>query len=241
MFGSRGLRGNTAINNKENAVSGSISRAGKTDLLSSKDGMGNGNSVKMPKKPAPFGSPSQNVLTPRTKQPDGKQQKARTVLQEATRTPSASVRSQKPAASRLQGQLPKTIRRHQGLFSTPVPMKNRTISSEDSTARLEPEYVPSRPKTPLFDAVGEFGCDLDISLVPMTQLSTSRSYARELPAPDLVLEQLVDIPDLSCATEQLPSHSTLDSSVLPVISCKPTYLVAHTLHPTRIPRLKRKR
>ncbi|KAJ2080148.1 hypothetical protein H4R24_003277 [Coemansia sp. RSA 988] len=241
MFGSRSLRGNTTTTNKENAVLGSISRAGKAGLLGSKDGANNAGSSKMAKKPAPFGSPSQNVLTPRTKQPDSKQQKARTALREATRTPLASLHSQKPTAFRLQGQMPKTIKRHQGLFSTPIQIRNHTVSSEDTAARLETEYAPPRPKTPLFDAIGEFGCDLDVSLVPTTQLSTSRAYATELPVPDLELEQLVDIPDPSCAAEQPSSQTTFDTPMFPLISCKSTYLVAHTLHPTRIPRLKRKR
>ncbi|PIA17110.1 hypothetical protein COEREDRAFT_7875 [Coemansia reversa NRRL 1564] len=241
MFSSRGLRGNTTINNKENAILGSVSRTGKAGLLSTKDSVSNGISGKIARKPAPFGSPSQNVLTPRTKQPEGKQQKVRTVLREATRTPSAGVHSQKPTATQLQGQLPKTIRRHQGLFSTPAPIRSRTISSEDSVACLEPEYAPPRPKTPIFDAIGEFGWDLDTSLVPMTQLSTSRAYARELPAPDLELEQLVEISDMTYTAQHLSSQGNLETPMLPLISCKSTYLVAHALYPTRIPRLKRKR
>ncbi|KAJ2095392.1 hypothetical protein IW146_010537 [Coemansia sp. RSA 922] len=123
---------------------------------------------------------------------------------------------------------PKTAKRVQGLLSPRV---------HSTQGLLEPEYAPPRSR-PAFNATEEFGCDLDIGLMPKTQLSTAGARQRDLPEVDLALEILADI-----NVEQLSfSMTTQPKKLEPIqLKCRPQTLVASALYPTRIPQLKRKR
>ncbi|KAJ1730439.1 hypothetical protein LPJ61_003011 [Coemansia biformis] len=237
MLGSRRLRGIAAVDNKENAALGTAARPGKAGLLGAKDGAGGGPSGKS----AVSDSPSLSVLTPRAKAFGTKQQPARTGLREVLQTPSAGTRMAGPAATCAQDQAPKTIKRRQGLFSPSSHMKGGIVATQGPAQLLEPEYAPPKPAALEFDAVGAFGFDLDIGLVPLTQLSTAGSRAAVLPAPDLALEELADVatpPSLVSGLARIPSFDML---AMPLLACTPAPLVATALYPTRIPRLKRKR
>ncbi|KAJ1754754.1 hypothetical protein GGF48_002294 [Coemansia sp. RSA 921] len=240
MFNSRNIRGHTTVQNKENAVLGSVSRPGKPGLLGNKDSLAGGHPIKNISSPAVFGSPAANASTPRSKQPDGKQQqKTRFGLRDVTQTPSSTMRSQKPTALQSQTQAPRTIKRRQGLFSPSVQTKEIVTSTQHLSELLEPEYAPPKSVGSRINPIDEFGYDLDISLVPLTQLSTAGARAKTLPMPSLEPEQLIEIASpASLQKSHIPSFSSI---VMLPMACRPALLVAHALHPTRIPRLKRKR
>ncbi|KAJ2158835.1 hypothetical protein GGF46_003488 [Coemansia sp. RSA 552] len=242
MFNSKGLHGNTAVHNKENAVVGSVQRTGKAGLLAGKDALSSEQPVKAVGKPVIVGSPSLSTLTPRAKRADGKQQKTRTGLREIIQTPSAGVRIQKPTPLRPQSQVPMTIKRRPGLFTPQVRPRPSIAAAQEPSELLEPEYAPSKPATSIrFDPVSEFGCDLDIGLVPRTQSSFFGARARELPAPDLVLEELVGMSDEPASPCDEPSSLELEVLAIPPLAYAAAPLVAQSLYPSRIPRLKRKR
>ncbi|KAJ2001664.1 hypothetical protein GGI04_001355 [Coemansia thaxteri] len=226
MFSSGNIH-NTISQNKENAALSSVTRNGKAGLLGGKVG-GGLQPGRMASKV--FGSPAHlGTRTPGGKALAGKQQTTlRTGLRDITLTPS----NRQVTLERA----PKTIKRVHELFSPRTQVKSTTLQA------LEPEYAPPRSVSPAFDAMGAFGCDLDISMVPATQYSTSGARLRELPPVDLVLEVLVDIniDQLSFSTSSLkiPRPKELSPALL---ACRPRPLVACALYPTRIPQLKRKR
>ncbi|KAJ1883146.1 hypothetical protein H4R99_006082 [Coemansia sp. RSA 1722] len=234
MFGSINTHNATA-QNKENAVLGSVARTGKTGLLNGKSGSALHPSKTTGMSQKTFGSPRPStILTPSSKKATNK-----TLTRLGLRSQEQPI-SNKPRQhplSVVQEQAPKTIKRRQGLFNT------RSQSRiDDSSHLLEPEYVPPRPVSPAFDAEGLFGCDLKVSLVPVTQLSNYGARLRELPPLELNLEALVDIPVSPPAKRRKTSIPT--PSLMPgidFISCKPEPLVANLLMPSRIPQLKRKR
>ncbi|KAJ2773057.1 hypothetical protein IWQ57_001483 [Coemansia nantahalensis] len=232
MFGSRRLRGSTAVNNKENAALMSAARAGKAGLLGTKEGAAGA----APGKAAVAGSPALNALTPQAKAFGGKPLKAPTGLREVLHTPAAGARTLKPAA-----QAPKTIKRRNGLFS-PAPRQSASVLvTQEPALLLEPEYAPPKPAEPGFDAVGEFGFDLDIGLVPPTQLAMAGMRQAVLRAPDLSLEELAEV---AAEPACLPKHHhtpAFDILDVPLLVCMPAPLLASALRPTRIPRLKRAR
>ncbi|KAJ2632661.1 hypothetical protein H4R22_001081 [Coemansia sp. RSA 1290] len=235
MFGPRNIRGHTVVQNKENDVPGSVSRSGKAGLLSSKDALASSHPMKKTANSAVFGNSATNTATPRPKQMDGKQQQnARMGLREITQTPSALARASKPTPA--QSQVPRTIKRRQGLFSPSNP-STAPSSTPSFTELLEPEYVPAAVSSYQLDPIDEFGCDLDIGMVPLTQSSFITMQARDISEPSLEPELLVCIPD----TPPLDFPSLPDDLPMEPISCKPTTLIAHSLYPSRIPRLKRKR
>ncbi|KAI8324341.1 hypothetical protein GQ54DRAFT_302668 [Martensiomyces pterosporus] len=228
---------------KENAAVGSAVRGAKTGLLSGKGGVAPGHPAKLAGK-LPLGQPSAaNILTPSGKH----QQAVRARLRDITQTPTAPSTIQRgtaPASNR-HGELaaPKTIKRSQGLFSPRVQSTNAIkLQPAESFLLLEPEYAPPRPPTPEIDAVEAFGADLDTSLVSTTVYSGAGARLAELPPLDLECEEMCDIPvsdTISTGRSRIPRPKALGGSTQP--KCKPVLLVAHSLHPTRIPRLKRKR
>ncbi|KAJ2857769.1 hypothetical protein J3B02_000769 [Coemansia erecta] len=230
---------NGVAQNKENAVLSSAARTGKTGLLNAKSSISLHPSKTAGKSQKIFGSPHpspiSSVLTPSGKKP-AKKSLVRPALRSQAQTPSSKV-CQHPL-SVVQEQAPKTIKRRQGLF-----FSSRTqVRTDESLKLLEPEYAPPRSASPAFDAKGHFGFDLDISLVPITQLSNSGSLLKELPPLDLEFEKLVDIPVSPPSNRQ--KSSIPRSSLVPsfdFIACKPQLLVANSLMPSRIPQLKRKR
>ncbi|KAJ2493599.1 hypothetical protein IWW37_000465 [Coemansia sp. RSA 2050] len=216
MFGSLNTYSNTVSQNKENTALRSVARHGKTGLLSSKPGTLQTNRVAS----KVFGSPAPlNTRTPNGKQPVAQ----RTGLRDVTQTPSNR-------RTGLEERAPKTVKRIQGLFSP-------RVRSADA-GLWEPEYVPPRPALPEFDAAEEFGCDLDISLMPKTQLSTAGARLRDLPPVDLALEILADIHVEELSFSMIPQPKDPEPTQL---VCQPRILVASALYPTRIPQLKRKR
>ncbi|KAJ2322107.1 hypothetical protein IWW52_000304 [Coemansia sp. RSA 2704] len=187
--------------------------------------------------PAAFGSPSVDVPTPRSKQPAGKQQqKPRFGLREVAQTPVSTMRAQKPSATQTNNQVTRTIKRRPGLFSPSTRSNSVLTSTQQAAELLETEYAPSAPADDRFNAVLEFGCDLDVSAVPLTQLSTAGRQARCLNMPSLEPEELINVP-----VAPSPQAQTFDNLAMPLLLCKPVILTADALHPTRIPRLKRKR
>ncbi|KAJ1964956.1 hypothetical protein GGI12_001081 [Dipsacomyces acuminosporus] len=245
MFAPTQIRGDTTAQNKENAVVGSVARAGKVGLANGKGGAGaGGHPAKLAGK-MPFGSPSKaNILTPSNK----KTNMMRERLKDITQTPGAIQRGAAPAPAPVSSRFveqpaPKTIKRSQGLFSPHIRMASTVkLQPAENLLLLEPEYAPPRPQTPELDPMEAFGADIDISLVPMTQPSNSGARLTELPSLDLECEELVDIPVSSVAftsRSHIPQARPLNSTTQ--LKCRPVPLVAHALHPTRIPRLKRKR
>ncbi|KAJ1721636.1 hypothetical protein LPJ53_003857 [Coemansia erecta] len=218
----------TVAQNKENAVQGSVVRAGKAGLLNVKNA-GNAHPSKA------FGSPLPSN-TPSGKQPAGKAAQ-RTGLRNIISTPLAKP----PLLQITNDQPPKTIKRRQGLFKGPQ-MQQLVIPSPELT--LEPEYAPPRPSSPVLDAETLFGCEIDIGLIPKTQSSTYGAQMRELPPLDLDLEALLDIPSTppkKWKKSAIPRPLLVPSPI--TIPCKPQLLIAESLNPTRIPKpkLKRKR
>ncbi|KAJ2819492.1 hypothetical protein FBU31_005513 [Coemansia sp. 'formosensis'] len=217
MFGSVNIHTHTVSQNKENAVLGTVARNGKTGLLNSKPGTAQVS--RMASKV--FGSPAPlNTRTPSGKQP----MVQRAGLRDITQTPSNRRTGPEERA-------PKTAKRIQGLFSP-------RVQSTGPLGLLEPEYAPPRPASPAFNAEEEFGCDLDISLMPKTQLSTTGARLRDLPPVDLAFEILADINIEQLSFSMIPRPKNLAPAQL---VCRPQILVASTLYPTRIPQLKRKR
>ncbi|KAJ2891244.1 hypothetical protein IWW38_003706 [Coemansia aciculifera] len=212
-------------NNDENAALGSVARTGKTGLLNSKLA-GGGNGIQASKV---FGSPAPtNTRTPGGKGMDGKQQTLqRAGLRDITQTPSNR------RAAGLEERAPKTVKRIQGLFSP----QTRNMAAQ-TQLHLEPEYAPPRPASPALNATEEFGCDLDLALVPMTQLSTAGARLRVLPPVDLALEILAEINVDELSFSMIPQPKRLRPAQL---ACRPRPLIASALYPTRIPQLKRKR
>ncbi|KAJ2044964.1 hypothetical protein H4S04_005917 [Coemansia sp. S16] len=208
MFGSMNIHNHTVSQNKENAALRSVARNGKTGLLNGKPGTVQAGRISN----KVFGSPAP-LNTPRDK--------LRTGLRDITQTPSNRRMGPEERA-------PKTAKRVQGLLSPRV---------HSTQGLLEPEYAPPRSR-PAFNATEEFGCDLDIGLMPKTQLSTAGARQRDLPEVDLALEILADI-----NVEQLSfSMTTQPKKLEPIqLKCRPQTLVASALYPTRIPQLKRKR
>ncbi|KAJ2714919.1 hypothetical protein H4R19_001481 [Coemansia spiralis] len=232
MFGSRRLRGSTAVNSKENPAPLSAARSGKAGLLGANDGAAGG----VAGKPAMAGAQAPGVLTPRAKAFGGKPHKAPTGLREVLQTPSARTPAPKAA-----GQAPRTVKRRPGLFS-PAPQRTaNTVATQEPSLLLEPEYAPPKPAAPGLDAASEFGFDLDIGLVPLTQLAMAGLRQAALPAPDLSLEELAEV---AATPSHLPGPqpaSAFDALDIPLLACTPTPLLARALCPTRIPRLKRAR
>ncbi|KAJ2056001.1 hypothetical protein GGI17_006416 [Coemansia sp. S146] len=214
MFGSMNIHSHTVSQNKENATLSSVARNGKTGLLNSKPGTVQ--TSRMAGKV--FGSPVP-LNTPR-----GKQLLQRAGLRDITQTPSNRRLGPEERA-------PKTAKRIQGLFSP-------RAQSTETLGLLEPEYAPPRPVSPVFNAAEEFGCDLDIGLMPQTQLSTAGARLRDLPSVDLALEILADISVEQLSFSMIPRPKDLEPAQL---KCRPQILVASALYPTRIPQLKRKR
>ncbi|KAJ2025344.1 hypothetical protein IWW57_001029 [Coemansia sp. S610] len=216
MFGSLNTHNNTVSQNKENAALRSVARHGKTGLLNSKPGTIQ--TSRMASKV--FGSPAPlNTRTPSGKQPVA----LRAGLRDVTQTPSNR-------RTGLDECAPKTAKRIQGLFSPHV---------RNADAGLwEPEYAPPRPASLEFNATEEFGCDLDIGLMPKTQLSTAGARLKDLPPVDLALEILADIHVEGLSFSMIPPPRDLKPAQL---MCQPRILVASALYPTRIPQLKRKR
>ncbi|KAJ2744161.1 hypothetical protein GGI20_003199 [Coemansia sp. BCRC 34301] len=234
MVGSVNMHSNNVSQHRENAVLGSVARTGKTGLLNSKlagggvgGGVGGGTQASKVVGKV-FGSPApSNTRTPSGKAKDGKLQTVqRTGLRDITQTPSNRRVDPEERA-------PKTIKRIQGLFGS----RTQTTAAQVSE-HLEPEYAPPRPASPALNATEEFGCDLDVGLVPLTQLSSAGARLRELPPVDLALEILADI-----STEQLSFFVVpRPKDLVPAqLACRPQLLVASALYPTRIPQLKRKR
>ncbi|KAI9506298.1 hypothetical protein BX070DRAFT_219679 [Coemansia spiralis] len=251
MFGSTHNQGATAghAQNKENAVLGSVARAGKTGLLNGKAGAGSAHPAKMPGKPtASFGTSSHsNMMTPGKKPADGKQQATRIGLRNIAQTPS-SARSQVATAQR-QDKTTRTIKRRQGLFTPAAQQASTKLHTHlkqqqqalDILQLLEPEYVSVRPIPLPFDALEEFGCDLDVSIVPMTQRSIPIERAIKLPLLDLEYEALIEIPSTppsDFGESKIPRPGSLGFLQL---DCKPMPLIANAFYPSRIPQLKRKR
>ncbi|KAJ2719817.1 hypothetical protein GGI07_004986 [Coemansia sp. Benny D115] len=222
MVGSINMH-NSLAQNKENALVAGISRGAaskQTTLLTQKQA----GSTNTPLKP---GKPTQQ-LRPGLRQP-------------VSKTP-APVRNL--PSTPLQ-QFPKTLRKTQGLFSP------RVQAPSIPSSRWEPEYVAKKPKTDLsrLEAEIQWGCDLDIGLVPKTQSSLGKVRMTELPPLDLRCEEIAA--DILCS--ESPSFKwsskcnildTVDDILeIPdvVFKCQPRLLVANALNPTRIPRLKRKR
>ncbi|KAJ2441127.1 hypothetical protein GGF42_007399 [Coemansia sp. RSA 2424] len=225
MFGSVNIHSNGVSQNKENAALGSIARAGKTGLLGSKLA-GGGGGMQVNKV---FGSPAPlNTRTPGGKAVDGKQHTVQRVgLRDITQTPSNR-------RVGLEERALKTAKRIQGLFSP----RTQNTAAAQTLLHLEPEYAPPRPASPAFSATEEFGCDLDIGLVPLTQSSTAGARLRALPPVDLALEILADINIDELSFSMIPRPRALKSVQL---ACRPRPLIASALYPTRIPQLKRKR
>ncbi|KAJ2480644.1 hypothetical protein IWW56_002299 [Coemansia sp. RSA 2131] len=149
------------------------------------------------------------------------------------------MRAQKPTTLQSQTQAPRTIKRSQGLFNPSVQTKEIVTNTQRQSELLEPEYAPPKSAGSRIDPTDEFGYDLDISLVPLTQLSTAGARAKTLPMPSLEPEQLIEIASPTLLQQShIPAFSSL---IMLPMSCRPALLVAHALHPTRIPRLKRKR
>ncbi|KAJ2546313.1 hypothetical protein EV175_005648 [Coemansia sp. RSA 1933] len=230
--------------NKENAVLGSVARTGKTGLLGSvartdKTGLLGSKAA------VTFGTPMHpNTMTPGKKgMVDGKQA---TAVRPGLRDTGVQTPSMKPQVSVVQKQDKTIKKRRHGLLFTTNTMDTRASARHhgaDVLELLEPEYAPpsTNPGSLPLCALDEFGCDLDVALVPMTQLSTSTVRARKLPPLDLDLEAMVEIPlpfTSQPAKSQIPRPGTL---VFAQFQCKPVHLVAHSLYPSRIPHLKRKR
>ncbi|KAJ2782281.1 hypothetical protein H4R18_002363 [Coemansia javaensis] len=233
MFGARNLRGAAGVQHDENAVLGSAARPGRAGLLAAKDGVAG---AAVAGKAADVGSPAPGAATPRVKAFGAKQQRARGGLREIPQTPSASARPSGPGAARVQDQAPRTIRRRQGLFSPAVQKRTvAAVAAPEPALLLEPEYAPPTAAAPELDAADEFGFDLDLALVPLTQLSTAGLRVAELPPPNLALEELADL-----SAEPAPPAAP-DALPIPLLACSTALLVANALHPTRIPQLKRKR
>ncbi|KAJ1897596.1 hypothetical protein LPJ81_004509 [Coemansia sp. IMI 209127] len=242
--------------NKENAVLGSVARAGKTGLLGGKGGATN-NALHPTKgagkAPVPFGTPVHaNTMTPGKKIAlDGKQPATTRPGLRDTGAQTPSMKTQVATVQRQDKTIMTIKKRRQGLLFTPNINKAASSTVTRSQAQqvpdilelLEPEYAPSaRPASPPLSALDAFGCDLDVALVPMTQLSTSRACARKLPQLDLDLETMLDIPLFM--PQPLLGKSSIPrpgSLVFSQLECRPVQLVAHSLYPSRIPHLKRKR
>ncbi|KAJ1667864.1 hypothetical protein IW140_001415 [Coemansia sp. RSA 1813] len=255
--------------NKENTVLGSVARAGKPGLLGGKGGATN-NALHPTKgtgkATVPFGTPMHpNTMTPGKKGAlDGKQPATRMGLRDTSAQTPSMKPQQLPQISTVQRQEKATMtikKRRQGLLFTPNISKSsnaftRSQAKENVKQQepvgilelLEPEYAPpTRSISPPLSALDEFGCDLDVALVPITQLSTSNMRARQLPQLDLGLEPMLDIPlftqqpqkyFLGLGKSNIPRPG---SFVFSQLECKPVPLVAHSLYPSRIPHLKRKR
>ncbi|KAJ1897164.1 hypothetical protein LPJ66_003538 [Kickxella alabastrina] len=239
MFGPFNTAGASA-QNKENAGLGSIARPNK--------------SLGLPHKPTqttthPSKTPSrQTILTPSNKKILGATTKSKAPgLRIAQQTPLNP--RPKPMAQVYDQQIPKTVRRLQGLFTPRIQQQHHMRGNfglmESEILMLEPEYVPMRPRTPpWFDALSEVGLDLDVGMVPRTQGSTAGVKLNELPELDLKCELLVDIsvtPPLSPVKSGKSMIPRPRFTTSPGILCRPQVLVANSLNPTRIPQLKRKR
>ncbi|KAJ1731845.1 hypothetical protein LPJ72_003732 [Coemansia sp. Benny D160-2] len=201
--------------NKENAVLGSVARTGKAGLLGAKGGgtnntlqPGKGGKGAVSDKAAQFGTPAHpNTMTPgKQKALDGKQ--SAMVTRKGLRDTLAQTpltRNTKPTQRSVAQKADKTAmtvkkRRLGLLFASDIQNENKaSIESSEKQQNmeilqlLEPEYAPSvLSASSSFNALDEFGCDLDVALVPTTQLSTSKAEARKLPELDLGLEPLIE-------------------------------------------------
>ncbi|KAJ2512079.1 hypothetical protein H4217_007065 [Coemansia sp. RSA 1939] len=262
------MLGSVHNQNKENAVLGSVARTGKAGLLDAKGGgtnntlqPGKGGKGAVSDKAAQFGTPAHPNTMPPGKQKalDGKQ--SAMVTRKGLRDTLAQTpltRNTKPTQRSVAQKADKTAmtvkkRRLGLLFASDIQNENKaSIESSEKQQNmeilqlLEPEYAPSVLSASLsFNALDEFGCDLDVALVPTTQLSTSKAEARKLPELDLGLEPLIEVMStprimkpLNFGNSKIPQPG---SFVFSQLECKPVPLVAHSLYPSRIPHLKRKR
>ncbi|KAJ1958360.1 hypothetical protein EC988_000349 [Linderina pennispora] len=121
------------------------------------------------------------------------------------------------------------VKKSRGLFSPYGVADERVLL-------LEPEYVPERAASPELAAVEEFGDDLDATLVPgrprAPHVAVNVGGALEL-APERMQE--ICVPTVRFSRIPKPCGSAGQ------IKVRLQELLAMSLYPTRIPRLKRKR